>query len=352
SPTKHTMGHEVSTIDNSTRISSRNIRIGYNNIISYGASSPFIGGGFGGGGGGGGGDNFDVHANEKATMQNLNDRLATYLEEVWSLENGNAELELRIRQFLENKTSPGSRDYSAFFVSIADLHNKIHGAMCVDGSIYLANDNAKLAVDDFKRKENELSVRQSVEADFAGLKRVLDVLARSDLEMQIEGLKEELIFLKKNHEEPFRSSMTGQVNVEVDAGPTQDLNAVLSEIHEQYEQASAKNKKELDAWFQEKAATVKQEVAVSTETNLNRLLQSLQRELQSQLTIVGALLSAEDRTLGCGQRIGLEEQLVNLQGDIDRQGQEYQMLLDTKTRLEMEIAEYRRLLDDSSSSST
>nr|XP_030696087.1 keratin, type I cytoskeletal 15 isoform X2 [Globicephala melas] len=328
-------------------------------------------GGYGGGYAGAlAGSDGLLAGNEKLTMQNLNDRLASYLEKVRALEEANADLEVKIRNWYQ-KQSPSSpeHDYSPYFKTIEELRDKILAATIDNSRVSLEIDNSRLAVDDFRLKyENELALRQSMEADINGLRRVLDelTLARADLELQTESLNEELAYLRKNHEEEmkeFSNQLAGQVNVEMDAAPGVDLTHVLAEMREQYEAMAEKNRRDAEAWFFSKTEELNKEVASNTEmiqtskteiVDLRRTVQGLEMELQSQLSkkagLESRLAETECRYALQLQQIqgfisSIEARLSELRSEMECQSQEYKMLLDTKARLEQEIATYRSLLE-------
>ncbi|XP_010081771.1 PREDICTED: keratin, type I cytoskeletal 19 [Pterocles gutturalis] len=334
----------------------------------YGSSfSSSFSGGYGGGLGSGDGL---LSGNEKATMQSLNERLAAYLDKVRALEEANSDLEIKIRDWYQKQGPSPARDYSSYYKTIEDLRDKILDATIDNSKVVLQIDNARLAADDFRTKfETEQALRLSVEADLNGLRRVLDelTLARTDLELQIETLKEELAYLKKNHEEEMSAlggQVAGQVSVEVDSAPGIDLTKILADMRDQYEHMAEKNRKDAEAWFHSKTEELNhREVAVNTEalqssrsevTDLRRTLQGLEIELQSQLSMKAALESTLADTEGrysaqLAQIQGLvgsiEAQLAELRADMERQNSEYKILMDIKTRLEQEIATYRQLLE-------
>uniref|UniRef100_A0A452QVW5 Keratin 35 n=1 Tax=Ursus americanus TaxID=9643 RepID=A0A452QVW5_URSAM len=306
---------------------------------------------------------------EKETMQSLNDRLASYLEKVRQLEQENASLESRIREWCQQQVPYLCPDYQSYFRTIEELQKKTLCTKAENARLVVQIDNAKLAADDFRTKyETELSMRQLVESDMNGLRRILDdlTLCKSDLEAQVESLKEELLCLKKNHEEEvnsLRCQLGDRLNVEVDAAPPVDLNRVLDEMRCQYETLVENNRRDAEEWFNTQTEELNQQVVSSSEQlqtcqaeiiELRRTVNALEIELQAQQSMRDALESTLAETEGrYGSQLAqmqclignVESQLAEIRSDLERQNQEYQVLLDVRARLECEINTYRGLLE-------
>ncbi|XP_051541368.1 keratin, type I cytoskeletal 18-A-like [Myxocyprinus asiaticus] len=307
--------------------------------------------------------------NEKEAMQSLNSRLANYLDKVRSLEKSNADLELRIKQLMLERV-PKGHDIDSMMAQAHALEQEVRKKTLENAHIMLEIDNAKLAADDFRIKwETESAMCQSVERDCVALKK-----AKSDhdqiiatLRGDLDSLKEELYFLKKNHEEEI-DSLRGrialdEVSVEVDAAHGPELGTILSELRTQYEGIVQKNKEEAENWYRKKLETVQTQVRESNEAlrgtqseliERQRFLQTLEVELESLHKQVAALEGNLGET---GQKYTqemerlqatlaqLEDNLSQLRLDMQRNKTDYEQLLRIKQNLEMEIATYRRLLE-------
>uniref|UniRef100_A0A2R9AX99 Keratin 9 n=1 Tax=Pan paniscus TaxID=9597 RepID=A0A2R9AX99_PANPA len=328
-------------------------------------------GGFGGfGGGAGGGDGGILTANEKSTMQELNSRLASYLDKVQALEEANNDLENKIQDWYDKKGPAAiQKNYSPYYNTIDDLKDQIVDLTVGNNKTLLDIDNTRMTLDDFRIKfEMEQNLRQGVDADINGLRQVLDNLTmeKSDLEMQYETLQEELMALKKNHKEEM-SQLTGQnsgdVNVEINVAPGKDLTKTLNDMRQEYEQLIAKNRKDIENQYETQITQIEHEVSSSGQevqssakevTQLRHGVQELEIELQSQLSKKAALEKSLEDTKNryCGQLQMIQEQISNLEAqitdvrqEIECQNQEYSLLLSIKMRLEKEIETYHNLLE-------
>ncbi|XP_072494237.1 keratin, type I cytoskeletal 23-like [Notamacropus eugenii] len=233
-------------------------------------------------------------------------------------------------------------------------------------------------------------------------------LPRADLEMQIESVMEELAYLKKNHEESGElkkeiSSNTEQlqtskseitdlkfmlqsleielqsqlameiskqhmtddikVNMRVNSTPGEDLIKILEDMRQEYELIIKKKHPDLDTWYKEQSESVSQELekrtssVQSSKDNIHELrctFQALDIDLQTQknkkCALEGMLADTRSRyscQLQDMQQVisHYEEELMQLRHDLERQSNEYKILLGIKNHLEREIATYHHLME-------
>uniref|UniRef100_A0A8D2MDD9 IF rod domain-containing protein n=1 Tax=Zonotrichia albicollis TaxID=44394 RepID=A0A8D2MDD9_ZONAL len=322
-----------------------------------GGGAAFSGGSFGSGGFQGGNVGI-LSYDEKLTMQSLNERLASYMETVRNLEKENAHLEQLIREWYQKQGPIGPKDYSHYYEKIEELQKQVGSVET--HKVLLELDNTKMTAEDFRIKyEMESGLRQNVEGDLNSLRPMLDnlTLAKSDLEMQFESLKEEIIDLKKSHEEEMKqlqSQSNGDVNVQINTAPGEDLLKKLNEMRQEYEAIIQKNRAEVEKWYEmsQQVHSSSQQIESSNQqiSVLRREFQSLEIELQSQIS-QSNLDDTERRYNMQLQQIQsmigpLEEELASIRCEMESQNEEYKMLLGIKTRLEQEIQQYRALLHE------
>ncbi|KAJ8259059.1 hypothetical protein COCON_G00180710 [Conger conger] len=265
---------------------------------------------------------------------------------------------------------PDAHDHDRYRDVLEDLRKQVFDKTVENSRLVLQIDNARLAADDFRVKfESELAIRKSVEADIAGLRKVIDDtnMGRLNLESEVEAVTEELTFLRKNHDnevQELRNQIAQSgVQVDVDAPKGQDMSQVMEDMRANYEKMATKNAEELKAWHESQISVVQVQVSQNTEAlqgartehgDLQRQVQTLEIELISQKNLKSSL---DDTLRDIEMRnnmemekynnilLQVEAELTNLRNNIQHQTQEYEALLNIKVKLEAEIATYRSLLD-------
>jgi len=303
--------------------------------------------------------------NEKTEMQTLNTRLAGFIQKVRALEQANKVLEVKLEQL--QAINP-ERIGAMYEDELARLRSQIESLQHEKANLRLQLDNAYQEIEKLNSKlEEEIVTRREIEEDLNNARKDCDdaALSRMDLESRIRALQEEIEFLNRVHNEEVTELHNRLRNTEVriDMAPGPDLEALLEEMRQQYENMNRRNHANTEKMFQEKVSGL-QDAAIKNDEALRGARQEVnevRKEMQSLTFEMEALRGTNEalrRSIGeLEERYNrdvsdYQETILSMQNECDDLKRkmadhlrQYQDLMGVKVALDMEISMYRKLLE-------